>query len=261
MNSMVVIPETVINVQTSDPEQQKWLDFLHSDPAKAKAMWIRGLNPVLRNCVRISPYDKNCLALEHPLLPVEFVLTYPPSQINAWFEKAVQAANEFKKAGNWLDYVDCHVKRFQLEAFRNIEKKLSNAEYWQILSSIWTYSDNIWQHIDEWVSALRSSRPERQEFMSPEERAAFESLPPILTIYRGYQPRRNRNGLSWTLSRETAEFMSNYVVLPGTDIKLTGKDGKVRQKTISKKEAFAYLCDRKEEEIIFFGDFNQETVN
>jgi hypothetical protein len=88
--------------------------------------------------------------------------------------------------------------------------------------------------------------------MTEEEREFLKGLPEEVTIYRGFNYRSTieepsydpkHDGISWTLSRKTAQWFAD---------RFDG-GGEVLEKTIKKSEIFAYLKDRQEEEIIYLG--------
>lgn len=62
--------------------------------------------------------------------------------------------------------------------------------------------------------------------MTKEELKIFNSLPDEFTIYRGVGHKRKEKGLSWTLSKDTAEwFMNRY----------EGKDNHILTAKVKKK--------------------------
>jgi hypothetical protein len=234
-------------------EYKEWVSLLERDPKTARQMWVNELNPDLVPYVRVWTSER--ITLAHPLCLVEDPLTMPAPRINRGYAALSKQAKEKREARDWSSYIWTHERPFRLYALLSIEPELSDVQYWQLLSEVWRYSENIYENLRQWVTALSSSRPERQEFMSTEDRACFEALPPTVTIYRGYRPNINHKGLSWSLSKEVAQRLSKNVVPPGTDLKLSREGGKVRQKTISKTKALAYLNGRGEQEVIWLGDY------
>ena len=78
--------------------------------------------------------------------------------------------------------------------------------------------------------------------MTEDERKVLSNLPDFITIYRGYTPGKNKQGISWTLDKDKANWFANRF----------SSNGKVRRKQISKRDVFAFLDGRNEKEIIFF---------
>ena len=80
---------------------------------------------------------------------------------------------------------------------------------WSVCDNIGLYKSDLVEVLMEWHENPLTTIP---ELMTRKERAAFETLPEQVTIYRGCGP-RNREGLSWSLCREVASrfpFYSRY---------------------------------------------------
>jgi hypothetical protein len=181
--------------------------------------------------------------LRHPLVygvPYILQLNY---MYNKQYEHKVEKKKESLEKGEWSTYIWIHERPYRFEAFLDIEHLIeTDKEWWEILSGIWIDSENIWQHLDEWVN-LFISRGNSYYFMDENERKAFEELPDEITIYRGHQT-KNKNGLSWTLNEEKAHWFA----------KRFKASGKVERKTIRKTDVIAYLLGRNEQEIIYIPD-------
>lgn len=91
--------------------------------------------------------------------------------------------------------------------------------------------------ITDWIYRLWSVR---NKFMSNSEFKTLKQLPKKFKVYRG----ADSDGLSWTLSRETAEWFNNR------NIRLGNQNSIVMEKWISKDDVYAYLGTRGEQEII-----------
>lgn len=66
-------------------------------------------------------------------------------------------------------------------------------------------------HADRETALLLFQFANRRDIMNADDLAAFDALPPYLTIYRGCSVEENRAGvfgLSWTVSRKIAEFFA-----------------------------------------------------
>lgn len=120
-----------------------------------------------------------------------------------------------------------------------MEKKV----WLRVLGEWWSGSDNIGEYRKELKSVLGAIGPIR-EMMEDHEQAAYNTLPEVITVYRGCGP-ANRIGASWSLDRKVAEkfpFLDRYrVSQPGL---ITG--------TVKKKNVLALKLDRDEQEIISF---------
>lgn len=115
--------------------------------------------------------------------------------------------------------------------------------FWRLARDVWEDSENIWQYLREWEELFSSNCPHSEHFMSDEERNFFSSLPEKFEIHRGYKHGVNEYGLSWTLSKEKAEWFSNR-------FQSRKETSAVKSRMVSKAECFAYISGRNEEEII-----------
>lgn len=118
----------------------------------------------------------------------------------------------------------------------------------KILGQHWSRFDNVAEHLDtlqDFIAATVGIGPAMQ-MMNATERAAFESLPDTLTIYRGCYA-FNKYGASWSLDRDVAErfpFLLRY-----------RQDGRplLIKATIGKQYVTALKLDRGEDEIVILG--------
>lgn len=123
-----------------------------------------------------------------------------------------------------------------LDIFGKEHRLLSDPRYWEVLKLVWIVAGST-TNADTFRQYMSSQRGARTYFMTPEEAAFFDELPEEFEVYRACD--ENDAGISWTLSAEYAEsFRAEY-----------GK-ALVRQRTISKREAFAYIDRNQESEII-----------
>lgn len=151
--------------------------------------------------------------LRHPLV---YCIMYTPSQnklLNKQLEQKKKAIAKAESEGEWSTVILMHEKPYRLMAFGKISWFLSDEEYWQLLAAIWSITENLWQNQDEWIEFLLSDRPGRDEwFMDDDEKTLYAALPPVVTVYRGFDQVHGWRGPSWTLSRETAEWFANRIL-------------------------------------------------
>jgi hypothetical protein len=176
--------------------------------------------------------------LRHPL--VYAVPLWSNGHANALYEQKVKAVKEALANNKYSSYIFLHERPYRLNAFSLIQNKLSDTQYWSLLSDIWTDTENQWQGIDKWKQLLSSNRPSRHYLMNEEEFNLLQSLPELVTIYRGCQAGVNENGLSWTLDKKKAEFFANRF----------SKEGIILEREIPKSDIIAFLNGRGESEVI-----------
>jgi hypothetical protein len=177
--------------------------------------------------------------LRHPL--VYQIPLWSNAHANGYYEQKVQAVKDALANKKYSSYIFLHERPYRLDAFTLIQSKLTDTQYWKLLSEIWTDTENQWQGLAKLKKLLASPRPNRHYLMNEEEFNLLQSLPDEVTIYRGCQPGINENGLSWTTDKAKAEFFA----------KRFSKEGIILEKTISKSDIIALLTGRGESEVIY----------
>lgn len=115
-------------------------------------------------------------------------------------------------------------------------KLLSNPRYWELLRTVWVVAGST-ENANEFRPYFKSSRPCKGWFMTVEDAEALEKMPFPITVYRAYSQDPDP-GISWTLD---AEWCKEYAKAHGR---------KVKSRTVERKDIFAYISRRGEEEII-----------
>lgn len=179
------------------------------------------------------------LQLRHPL--VYLVPLWSNGHANALYEHKVKGIKDALANDKYSSYIFLHERPYRLDAFTLIQSKLSDTQYWSLLSDIWTDTENQWQGLNKWKQLLSSNRPSRHYLMNEEEFNLLQSLPDEVTIYRGCQAGINENGLSWSLNKKKAEFFANRF----------GKEGIILERKIPKSNIIAFLNGRGESEVIW----------
>jgi hypothetical protein len=180
--------------------------------------------------------------------------------VNKGHSQLKALAEENRHASDWSGFIWKHNRHFHLQAFNEIATELTDEEYWRLLREIWTYAETIWRQNIRWLLALMGkagpvlkTRAHPELFMTPSEREVLEQLPETFTIYRGYVVGKNPDGFSWSLNKDIAERLSkNSKGSNLFDMQLPNSEDEtaVREKTVQKKNIFAYTNARSEQEII-----------
>lgn len=114
-------------------------------------------------------------------------------------------------------------------------------DWWSMCDNIGVYLDDLW---DTPFADLADARTElRHHFMNDDERAAFDALPDMLTIWRGCYA-ANKWGLSWSMDRATAERFPTLI-----RYRQEGQPLLVKAK-VAKQDIIALKLDRGESEVI-----------
>lgn len=158
-----------------------------------------------------------------------------------------EMATKALESANWSTYVFLHERPYRLDAFLDIfkEEKCSLKERAELLMDIWT--DCEWPNLNgsAWRTLLRIHD---EYLMTTEDKARLDSLPETVTVFRG-SSQKGKNGISWTLSKEVAEFFAK---------RFKREDGIVYEKRILKKDIVCLTTQRGEEEILII---DKEALN
>lgn len=139
----------------------------------------------------------------------------------------------------------------RFETFLKIKDQLNDKYYWRTLADVYTGSDNLYHLKEEVKEAFLEDRSEREYLMNKKELKIYNSLPEIITIYRGMTTEELESddfGVSWTLSREHADY---FVFTYGRNFSTEGIPKVVHQLEVKKVEILAYFNERNEQEVIY----------
>jgi len=179
------------------------------------------------------------MMLRHPL--VYQVPFFSNGSANAYYEQKRNAVEKATGDKNYKQFVWLFERPYRVEAFIKIADKLSDTDYWKLLSDIWVDTENQHAYIKEWKKLLGSKRSNRHYMMVEEEDNILRSLADEVSIYRGCQKGLNEDGLSWTLDKSKAKFFANRF----------GKKGIILERKIPKSDIVAVLTGRGEYEVIW----------
>ena len=79
-----------------------------------------------------------------------------------------------------------------------------SAIFWPALMATWDDCDATWKHRKRVLWAMEKARKPAWAFFSPSQRQFFETLPPLVRVFRGCARLRVR-GIAWTVDRAVAE--------------------------------------------------------
>jgi hypothetical protein len=197
------------------------------------------LHPDLKPWIEKTSFG---LTLKHPMV---FGLFYHAG-MNALYNEQYKAKKEYiekrRAEKNWSGYIWMFERPYRLEKFSEIEEELTDDEYWEMLGSIWSDSENLWQYgsLLGWFVNNPKRKTGRDKMMDEHEKDLLARLPEQFTIYRGHQI-RNRLGYSWTLSYWRAKWFAQ---------RFQQKRQGVVQATVKKENVIAVLLGRNELEIV-----------
>ena len=189
--------------------------------------------------------------IDHPLVKE---IVYTPqynSRYNAILKAKEEELEKAYKNKRWNTYLMIHERPWRMWAFKKINMEMSPSDYWKNLACIWSDTENMWQFKKDWRNFLMAKIPDRHLMMSQFEQDKLDSLPEKVIIYRGYAVRGDKEGFSYSLSRETAKWFSGRLTQENERTKII-------ELIVHKSEIIAYLNGRNEEEIIYIPP-NQRT--
>jgi len=195
------------------------------------------LHPELQARLRT---DINFPMVSHPLY-VGF--SEPAGLVNAQFEACKQAVAAALDAREWQRYIGLHARPYRLDALVDaIDGGLDDkpALYWEMVSWVWTDSENNYQSLHEWIEIWNSGVPDRHLVMNDDDRATLEALPEVLKVWRGVSCDEAIEGLSWTLDRDKAVWFAQRY--SGSPQLVEGR--------VQKADVCAYFSNRSEAEIV-----------
>ena len=182
----------------------------------------------------------NRKSIQHPLVIGDLDLM-PNSYYNTQLIRKQQKLKEFEKNNEFESYLFLIEKPFRVLFFselvrQNKIKKLSKT-YWRILSSLWTGSENIFQHKELWKELLKE-KTNSHYFMSKKDFEFYNSLENEFIVYRGYN--QWEDGYSYTIDKDVAIWFAERF----------GQNGIIKEILVKKEDVFAFTNSREEKEII-----------
>ena len=206
------------------------------------------LDPELKRHICHEPHVGDMI--KHPLVYQLFYVPELNRMSNRLLEQKREAIRTATLEKNWSRVIFMYERPHRLDAFRDIADELSDEEYWDLASSVWIDSENIWQMRPMWDNLLHANIPGRENMMKAEEITALSKLSSTIKVYRGCKL-HNEDGLSWTTDRAKAEwFASRYRSKMEGVFCLSG--------TVKRELVIAHLLGRDESEIIAFPEDVQD---
>jgi len=160
--------------------------------------------------------------------------------LNKRYKRNKEEAEKTLQNRDYRSYINLHAKPYRLEPLleifnmADVEDKIKA----ELLTDTWTLIEKPSVNMEYWVELFKYFKKRKALLMTGEEFEFFNSLPEEITIYLGSE---YIEGISWTLSKEQAEWFAKRFEINGT----------VFEKTVKKSDCICYLNDREEKEIIY----------
>jgi len=180
--------------------------------------------------------------LRHPLVFMVPYTEMSSTYANAIFKMKTKRIQKAIKSSNWEQIMWLHERPYRLWAFSQFNQFMEPEQYWTILKSIWIDTEFPMIEKSLWLSMFTAQIKQKRKLMNGAERRVVQSLPKIVSIYRGYNgSRQGTLGLSWTLSKDKALWFANRF----------GEDDPFLATAACKRTSIiAYFHSRGEQEII-----------
>ena len=206
------------------------------DPAGATAELHPDLEPFLAE----GPLGP---MISHPLVVELIALPQMYSRINAYYAMTRHQIEKALAEQKWSQAVFLHERPWRAEALEVLSERITDdTQWWELVSSVWSDTENVWQCTDLWDRILDTSRPGHEAMMDAEERTQFAALPETLRVYRGIDADQGtRYGRSWTLDRDKAVWFATRFA-PECSLLLTA--------TVERSDIIALLLGRGESEVL-----------
>lgn len=168
-------------------------------------------------------------------------ITQDAENLRAWRNMVSYAINHTENPYEIYMMVN---KPYGLTFLKYASPHLSRKDFSEILASAWIMCEaphnDLDMSINKLVAMFQSVDP--KTLMDEDEYREFQGLGDTLTVYRGVTAYNAENikALSWTLSRQTAEWFAHRF----------GEDGTVYEATITKEHIYALFNGRNESEVI-----------
>jgi len=163
--------------------------------------------------------------------------------LNKRYKRNKEKAEKALQDHDYRSYINLHAKPYRLDPLleifnmADVEDKIKA----ELLSDTWTLIEQPSVNMKHWVKLFKYFKKRKELLMTEEELEFFNNLPEEITIYRGSEYIK---GISWTLSKEKAEWFAKRFEI----------NGKVFEKTVNKSDCLCYLNHREEQEIIYIKD-------
>ena len=123
-----------------------------------------------------------------------------------------------------------------IDIFIHKAKLMSNPRYWEFMRTVWVAAGST-ETAPIFRRLMKSTRPCKGWFMTPEDAADLDKMQFPLTVWRAYDGDPDP-GISWTIDREWCEGYAK------------SKGRKIKERQVMREEIFAYITRRGESEII-----------
>lgn len=175
------------------------------------------------------------------------------SRINEIVAAQQRAVEDFERKQKWGAYVFSHHRPYRVDALLSVIQRVGISRLWRLVSDVWIDSESTMQSADEWAEIWMRAYDKHgnlrkcfKKVMGAKDLRVYETLPDIVTAYRGCFDEYDSMAYSWTLDREVAEWFAKRKRWKGNPI--------VAKVEVPKSFVLAYFDGRREAEVVL--DYN-----
>lgn len=196
----------------------------------------------------LTTTDFGMKCIHHPLVVSVMHHELLNEHTNKRYEYLKDEVEKCFENGDYDRYVFLHERPYRLNALIDVsEQDNDSREYWDLVKSVYTDSENIHQNFSDWYEILTTKSNNKKQLMNSIERKALSFMGDEITVYRGYNSKGSEYGLSWTYDKKIAEFFAKRFVN-------RGDSGTIAVGKVKKSDVIAYFSCRTEHELIIDPD-------
>ena len=216
---------------------------------------VREVTILLARAVSVEPDERFGFIVQHPFTNSIMVSDFTDRS------KILNLLEE-KDSEKWLNGLSEYIRKCDIPTilcFLNnpwcltwldfVKDYLSDKDFAELLAHSWVTEENPNMDANVKIPKLIKwfKKADKKYLMEDEDLEYYNNLPETLTLYRGVSVGRVDKGLSWTDSKEKAEWFQHRFENWDTD---NGKKGHLLTVTCPKKYALAYFNTRNEQEVV-----------
>lgn len=136
-------------------------------------------------------------------------------------------------------------KPYMLLWFKLIHRYLNPEDYGMLLREVWIHSEypntDVNVPVEECIQFFKHA--DIEQVMEQDDKRYYDSLPDVVTVWRGVTRGKNPYGISYTLDKDKAIWFKNRFSNPE-------QPGILIELEVPKKDILAYINSRNEKEVI-----------
>lgn len=205
----------------------------------------------LFDVVEIVPYEKLPFACNHPYTNSVIVLKQQGGLADLTKAEDYQSWRKtifslIDRCDNVMDFLLLINKSWYLTFIKFSKEQMSLVDFSKILGEAWVIQENPNGDVNVPIRTSVSwfKQTDKSSLMTENDYLKWKSFDAGLVVYRGVAVGRKAKGLSWTTSKEKAEWFAHR-------FDNETETGYVEKLTIAdKRSILAYFSTRKEEEVV-----------